>query len=248
MVQPTIETTKQIDWETFISQDEWNLYKLAIDKLREQGIRFAVGGGLAFSEYSGRVRNTKDLDLYVFPADRERAIQAVLNVGFEDYYDQHPYDRSWIFRSCNGPVIVDIMWTAPNHRMVVDPRWLTRGRDVEVYGTRLKMLPPEELIWAKLFVLQRDRCDWPDLLNIVSSVGHLLDWRHLVDRLGKDVCLLGSLLSAYRWMCPEQAGVLPTWLWERVGLRPMPIISDETCEQRASVLDSRDWFGPKETL
>ena len=29
------------------------------------------------------------------------------------------------------------------------------------------MLPPEELIWAKLYVLQRDRSDWPDILNLL---------------------------------------------------------------------------------
>src|SRR5690242_5537212 len=101
MVQPTIETTKQIDWAAFIPDGEWRLYKLVVDKLRELGIRFAVGGGLAFSEYSSRVRNTKDLDLYIFPADKDKAIDAVLSVGFEDYYDHEPYDRSWIFRSCN---------------------------------------------------------------------------------------------------------------------------------------------------
>src|SRR5436190_9705134 len=161
MVHPTMQTTQSIDWEALIPAEEWALYKSVIDKLREKGIRFALAGGLAFSEYAKQVRNTKDLDLYIFPDDREGAVEAVLSVGFEDYYGQYPYDRSWIFRACKGPVIVDLIWTAPNHRMLVDPRWLTRGYDVSIYGTRVKVVPPEELIWAKLFVLQRDRSDWP---------------------------------------------------------------------------------------
>jgi hypothetical protein len=247
-VQPTIETIGKIDWEGLIPEDEWRLYKQVIEKFREQGIRFALGGGMAFSEYASRVRNTKDLDLYVFPWERERAIEAALAAGFEDYYDQHPYDRSWIFRAYREPVIVDLIWTAPNHRMEVDARWLTRGRDIEIRGTRLKVLPPEELIWAKLFVLQRDRSDWPDLLNILQTTGHLLDWRHLVDRVGKDAPLLGALLSAYRWLAPDNARTLPIWVWERVGLRPWPETSNESTQDRAPMLDSRDWFGPKETL
>jgi hypothetical protein len=104
------------------------------------------------------------------------------------------------------------------------------------------------LIWAKLFVLQRDRSDWPDLLNILQTTGHLLDWRHLVDRVGKDAPLLGALLSVYRWLSPESAREVPTWVWERVGLRPWPEVSNETAHERAPVLDTRDWFGPKETF
>lgn len=247
-MQHTIEATEKIDWEALIPEDEWRLYKRVIDRLRELGIRFAIGGGLAFSEYAGRVRNTKDIDLYIFPWEKEAASEAVLSVGFHDFYDENPYDRSWIFRACEGPVIVDLMWTAPNHRMVVDARWLTRGRDVTIRGTRLKLLPPEELIWAKLFVVQRDRCDWPDLLNILNATGHMLDWRHLLDRLGADAPLLGGLLSTYRWISPERAQSVPKWVWERVGLLPWQENSEESAGERVPLLDSRDWFGPKETL
>lgn len=249
MVEPILETTGQIDWEALIPEDEWALYKTVIDKVREKGIRFALGGGLAFSEYAGRVRNTKDLDLYIFPWDREAAAQATAEVGFADYYEKEPYDRSWIFRSYKDPVIVDLIWTAPNHRMVVDPRWVTRGRDVVIRGTRLNLIPPEELIWAKMFVMQKDRCDWPDILNILSNMGHLLDWRHLLSRVDKDIALLAGLLSAFRWLSPERASKLPAWIWERVGLsRSWPEMSGETSIERAPVLDYRDWFGAKETF
>jgi hypothetical protein len=249
MVQPTMETIQSIDWEGLIPREEWEFYKSVIDNFRQKGIRFALGGGLAFSEYAKRVRNTKDLDLYVLESEREEAIQCVLSAGFHDYHDECPYDRSWIFRGRQAPVIVDLIWTAPNHRMMVDARWLTRGRDVCIYGSRLKVIPPEELIWAKLFVLQRDRCDWPDLLNILGSIGPMLDWRHLVRRLGPDTTLLGSLLAVHRWLQPDRAARLPAWLWGAVGLSPcQPDPTGETAEQRAPLLDSRDWFGPKETF
>ncbi|MEA2553391.1 MAG: hypothetical protein QOJ65_1567, partial [Fimbriimonadaceae bacterium] len=235
--------------EALIPQEEWDLYRSVIDKLREKGIRFAVGGGLAFSEYSCRVRNTKDLDLYIFPWDRNAAAAAVLEAGFEDYHEKAEYDRSWIFRGYKEPVIVDLIWTAPNHRMVVDARWLTRGRDVVIRGTRLKLIPPEELIWAKMYVLQRDRCDWPDVLNILYNMGHLLDWRHLLNRAGKDVPLLGGVLSAYRWLAPERASNLPAWLWEQAGLsKDWMETSAEVSAERGPILDYRDWFGPKETF
>ena len=248
MVQAAIETTGKIDWEQLIPDQEWQLYKTVIDELRSRGIRFALGGGLAFSEYATRIRNTKDLDLYILPHDKEGAIEAVVSCGYDDYFEQLNYDRSWIFRGCKGPVIVDLIWTTPNHRMDVDSCWLTKGRDVYIRGELLKLLPPEELMWAKLYVVQRDRCDWPDLLNILHSIGHFLDWRRLVERVGKDAPLLAGLLSAFRWMDPEGARRLPLWIWERLGLRAWPEISEETCMDRSELLDSRDWFGPKETF
>jgi hypothetical protein len=249
MVQKSMEYIPRIDWEALIPEDEWRCYKSVIDELRERGIRFAIGGGMAFSEYANRIRNTKDLDLYIFPWERDQAVDAAFAAGFEDYYEQSPYDRSWIFRSFKDPVIVDLIWTAPNHRMNVDPRWLTRGRDVLIRGTRLNLIPPEELIWAKLFVLQKDRCDWPDILNILDHMGHLLDWRHLIDRIGNDAPLLGGVLSAFRWLSPEKAAKLPSWIWHFVGLtREWNEMSAEDALQRAPVLDYRDWFGPKETL
>jgi hypothetical protein len=249
MVQPTMMTTQQIDWEALIPEAEWCQYKLVLDKLREKGIRFALGGGLAFSEYAARVRNTKDLDLYIYPWDREAARDAVLAAGFGDYFDECPYDRSWIFRGFKDPVIVDLIWTSPNHRFVVDPRWLSRGRDISIRGTRLKVIPPEELIWAKLYVLQHDRCDWTDILNVLDCTGPMLDWRHLLDRVGPDKPLLAAVLSVYRWMSPENSKRLPPWLWEQVGLLPREWDgTGETSKERVVLLDSRDWFGPKETF
>lgn len=249
MVQPTIETTQQIDWEALIPEAEWQHYQSAIDELRAKGVRFALGGGLAFSEYASRVRNTKDLDLYIFPWDRDAAVKAVLAAGFEDYFDQCPYDRSWIFRAYKEPVIVDLIWTSPNHRFAVDPRWLTRGRDVIIRGVRMKVIPPEELIWAKMYVLQHDRCDWGDILNVLDNLGPLLDWRHLLDRVGPDKPLLTGVLSTFRWMSPDRARSLPPWLWEQVGLLPPePDATGETSQERVALLDSRDWFGPKETF
>lgn len=249
MVLPTMETTQSIDWEALIPESEWAEYQSVIDKMREKGIRFAIGGGLAFSDYAGRVRNTKDLDLYIYPSSRDAARDALLSAGFEDYYDHKPYDRSWIFRGYKDPVIVDLIWTSPNHRFEVDHRWLNRGRDVIIRGTRMKLIPPEELIWAKLFVLQHDRCDWSDILNVLANSGPMLDWRHLLDRMGPDKPLLAAILSVYRWLSPEQSRYLPPWLWEQVGLSPSTFdTSGETVVTRAPLLDSRDWFGPKETF
>lgn len=224
---------------------EWNLHRRIIDAANEREMPFALGGGLAFSTYSERWRNTKDLDLFIRPRDREAFIAITREAGFVDYFDQMEYDRSWIYRAAREDVIVDLIWTMPNHRMVVDDVWVHGGRLVDVRGICLRLLPAEELIWSKLYVLQRDRCDWPDLMNILYSIGPDLDWSRLLDRLGPDLPLLSALVSVFGWVCPERARDLPGWLWVRLGVaRPEGGVDCEGRSDRAFLIDTRDWFGP----
>src|SRR4051812_41167440 len=86
-------------WTKGIPEHEWALYARAIRHLRAAKIPFLVGGGFAFAAYTGRWRDTKDIDFYIDPKDRERTIRALSAAGFDDYFGQLPYDRKWIYRS-----------------------------------------------------------------------------------------------------------------------------------------------------
>ncbi len=240
--------TGPVSWSHLISEHDWSLYRAALTALQARGLPFAVGGGLAFSVYARRWRHTKDLDLYIRPADRVMLIEVLTEVGFTDYYEQVAYERHWIYRGFRDGVIVDLIWQMANYRIQVEDTWLTRGREVTLRDRVVRLLPPEELLWNKLYVLQRERCDWPDLLNILYAVGPELDWEHLLECLGEDAPVLGGLLSLFGWLCPEQARELPSWIWGQVGVsepKPGPRCADD--RQRVALLDRRDWFGPKTT-
>jgi len=227
-----------------IPDEQWSVYRRVIDGARTRGLRFALGGGLAVSTYTGRWRNTKDLDLYIRPQDREAMVETLRRAGLSDYYEQLPYDRNWIFRGYRDGTIVDVIWSLANYRAQVDEAWVTRGPEVIVRGERLRLLPPEEAIWSKLHVLQRDRCDWPDVLNLIYAVGPTLDWEHLLGRVGEDAPLLSGLLSVFTWLCPGRAQELPSWLWKRLRLPDPPNPAPEVDRRRVNLLDSRPWFSP----
>ena len=215
---------------------------------RDRGIRFAIGGALASTTYSGQWRNTKDIDLYIHRSDREKMVEVLSAGGLADYYDQKPYDRDWIYRSCCDDLIVDVMWAMANQRAQVDDVWL-EGPEVEVEGDRFRLLPPEETLWSKLYVLQRDRCDWPDALSLLSAVGAELNWQHLLDRLGADASLLSALLTVFEWLYPEGAHQLPNGLRDevaqaRLAARDASGASALGGRNRARLLDSRPWFPP----
>lgn len=243
-VQQTQPQEPIADWTSMISEEEWRVYRPVILAAEERKLVFAIGGGPAQSEYSKRQRWTKDLDFFLKPTDVP-AMKAIMEEqGIEDYFEHEEYDRSWIYRGIKDEVILDIIWTMPNHRMVVDDLWLTRGLQVQINDLRLRLLSPEELLWSKIYVMQRDRTDWPDLLNLIHTCAEELDWKHLCNRLGEDVLLLGGLLSVYKWMCPGGARRLPEWLWDEIRAADRDQQETGCVKERQFLLDTRDWFGP----
>lgn len=233
------------DLSALMPPDEWELHRLALDAVAARGLAYALGGGLAYSAYTGHWRNTKDLDLFILPRDRDAAVEAVTAAGFGDYYEREPYDREWIFRGYRDRVIVDLIWQMANYRTEVDETWMERRGEVEIHGMRVPLLRVEDLVFSKLYIVQRDRCDWPDLLSVLHARGSEIDWGRLADMLGPDLPLLGSLVQLFGWLCPPRARELPDGVWERLGTgRPEPGPSCGDDPRRAALLDSREWFAP----
>jgi hypothetical protein len=231
-------------WSRRLPDQEWRVYQRVAQEARKAGIPFAFGGAFATAVYTGELRNTKDFDFYILPEDREAMRQAIGRAGLTDHFDRLPYDRSWIYRGSLGDVLVDAIWAMANQRAVVDPLWLSRGPLVEIRGDQLRAIPIEELIWSKLYVLQRDRTDWGDVLNLIAAQTESVDWHHLLDRLGEDAPLLTAVLSLLAWLNPNRALRIPAPVWGRLGL-PLPNLDAHNLvdpQARAALLDSRPWF------
>jgi hypothetical protein len=234
-------------WEERIPATEWEVYRRVIRQVRSKGIPFAFGGAFATAVYTGQLRNTKDFDVYILPDDREQLIEVVRRSGLTDYFEQLPYDRSWIYRASQGDVIVDAIWEMANHRAMVDRRWLDAGPAISLHGEQLRAIPVEELIWSKLYVLQRQRSDWTDVLNLIDAQATAIDWGHLLDRLSDDSPLLAAVLQVYLWLVPEGAGWIPGSIRSELGLPgSLPSADPELTRQRANLLDSRPWFRVQE--
>ena len=243
---PSNHTQQKADWSDLIPEAEWDLYESVIDEATARCIPFALGGAFALAAYTGAWRNTKDLDLYVLPQNRERMIDVLSSTGLTDYFQVKPYDRWWIYRGHRGECIVDIIWAMANHRAEIDDLWMS-GPSVELRGRWLRILPAEAMLWDKLYIMQRDRCDWPDVLNLLYSVGPDVDWKYLLQRMGDDSALMAAALAVFRWVAPGRAQDLPAWIWEDLRLPAAASSTErpaEIDERRVSLLDTRPWFGP----
>jgi hypothetical protein len=244
--QPRERTADELaHWADALADETWTLDRAAIDGFRARGVPCLIGGGFAFSFYARRWRDTKDLDLFIRKQDRERGIETLREIGLVDYHDTLPYDRSWIYRGFKGGHIIDLIWEMANHRAAVEDAWFERAQDAPLRDRRVKILAPEDLVWLKLYVFQRWRCDWPDLLNILYSRIPRIDWDLLFRHVGEDRMLLASLMSLFAWVCPERAAEVPPEVWRRLGMDKPP--ASPACSNdptRVNLLESRPWFGP----
>jgi len=230
-------------WAALIPEDQWAVFLAGAEAIERAGVSMLVGGAMALAKYTGHWRTTKDVDVIVLEGEREPAIAALRGAGFEDYFEREAYDRSWIFRGYRDGVIFDVIWDLPNHRVQIDPAWFARAHPLFLRGVEYLAVPPEEFVRIKLYVMQRARCDWVDVLNVLASSSAEIDWLWLVERMGRDLPLLHAVLAIFNWMCAGRARELPDWLRQRFALPA--IQADDVAameERRTRLFDSRPWF------
>lgn len=229
-----------------ISLAQWEVCAPIIKAARDENLGFAMGGGLTFSAYSGNLRNTKDMDFFVMPRDHERFLAIMAEHGFEEYQEV-PYDPTWSYRGHKDGFIVDLLWRMLNNRTIVDEEWVTRGWEVTIKGVSFRLISPEELLWSKLYIIRRERCDWPDILGLMHAQASEMDWDYLLARLGADAPVLGSVMALFRWLCPTQAAALAPAMWERVGLSPISVPGCQHPDpERLALFQAEDWFPRRE--
>lgn len=224
-----------------IPPEQWEVYASFLIELARRGIPCAVGGGLAVSAYSGCVRNTKDMDLYILQKDSHDVIEISRALGFGEFTEVR-YDTAWSYRCCRGQYVIDFLWRMLNKRSFIEESWLTLGWDLQVRGLALKLLPVEELIWSKLYILRMDRADWPDILSLLYARGVELDWERLLGNLGDDRLVLGGVVNLLRWLCPGRVRRFPESIWTPLGLLPPSSRHPEIDYDRVALLGAQHLF------
>src|ERR687889_386686 len=81
-----------------------------------------------------------------------------------------------------GESFIDILYNSGNGLCPVDDEWLTNAQEVEVLGYPSRIVPPEEQLWTKAFVQDRDRYDGADVAHLILAQGARFDWQRLLRR------------------------------------------------------------------
>ncbi len=190
------------------SREEIDARTAALRALDASPVPFLVAGAYAFREYTGIFRDTKDLDLFIRVRDLEPAFAVLEEAGFRTELT----DPVWIGKAFRGPWYVDLIFSSGNGIAVVDDAWFEHARPARVMGVDVLLAPPEEMIWSKSFVLERERYDGADVNHLIRACGSELDWTRLLARFDRYWEILFSHLLLFRFAYPGARDDVPEWV------------------------------------
>jgi hypothetical protein len=180
-------------------------YCAAMTALTTAGVRFLVGGAYALERYTGIARHTKDFDIFVHPSDCDRVVGVLEGEG----YDTELTFPHWLGKAHRGDHFVDIIFSSGNGVALVDNDWFKYAVDEVVLGLPVKLCPPEETIWSKAFIQERERFDGADVAHLLRARASTLDWDRLLRRFGPYWRVLLAHLVLFGFIYPSERAVLP---------------------------------------
>jgi hypothetical protein len=201
--------------EFWIPEAERQVYQRALRKLNEDGVKYVVSGLYALYEYTGIYRKTKDLDLFVEPAHVVAAARSLKEAGFAVYLEQ----SHWIAKAMWEDKQTDLIYGMGNGVSFIDELWYKRSRPGILAATPVRMAPPEDLLWHRLYVSERHRSDMSDVQHLLLCRGHELDWEHLLTRVGEHWRLLLSQIHLFDFAYPGHRMNIPRWVREEFNKR-----------------------------
>jgi hypothetical protein len=143
--------------------------KKAAGVLREAGIPFVLGGGLACWA-RGAPRTEHDVDFLVRPRDAERARQALADAGM---HTETP-PEGWLLKAYDGDVLIDLIFEPQGGP--IDDATFERAEELEVYATRLQVAALEDVLVQKLLALSEQQPDYSSVLELARSLREQVDW------------------------------------------------------------------------
>ena len=187
---------------------EQGVYVDVMETLTAARIPFLVGGGVALASYTGMARAIKDLDLFVLSENVSRIMEVCSDAG----YQTKVRFAHWLGKVSKGDVFVDIIFGSGNGLCVVDEAWFQYAVPGKVFNRPVKLCPPEETIWSKAFIMERNRFDGADIAHILNAKGKDLDWTRLLRRFQSHWRVLFSHLILCGYIFPGDRSKIPDWL------------------------------------
>jgi hypothetical protein len=187
-------------------------YKEALEALRASDTPFLIGGAYAFACYTGIERHTKDLDLFVHKPDLQQVLDVLRKAGFTC---DVPFSH-WLAKAWRGEHFLDIIFSSGNAVAPVDQGWFAHAERGEILGVQVQLCAPEEMIWSKAFVQERERYDGADVAHLIHGRAESIDWRRLIDRFGANWRVLLSHLTLFGFVYPGERGRVPAWVMEEL--------------------------------
>jgi hypothetical protein len=187
-----------------------------------------VGGAYAYARYTGIERHTKDFDVFVRQRDFGRTLHALQAAG---YVTEVPFPH-WLGKAHHGAYFVDVIFGSGNGIAHVDDAWFAHATPDLVFGVPVRLCPPEEIIWSKAFIQERERFDGADVAHLLRACGHRVDWQRLLDRFGPNWQVLLGHLVMFGYIYPGERDRIPGWVMQDLVRRFESTLSAPPADER----------------
>lgn len=149
--------------------------KRAAAALREEGVPFMLGGGLAIWARGGPPTD-HDVDLFLREEDADRALDVLGDVGFRT---EKPPEH-WLYKAWEGENLVDLVFHPAGGR--VDDGHFARATELEVSAQRMLVASIDDVLVTKLLAISEQDPDFRVVLEIARALREQVNWRSVARR------------------------------------------------------------------
>jgi hypothetical protein len=208
--------------------------------MAESEIPFLLSGTYALACYTGLSRPTKDVDVFAKAGDSLLMLTFFKDRGF----DVQMVDERWLARVTRGELFVDIIFNMPTASVHVTDDWFEKAPEAKLFDTRVRLVPPTQFVWSKIFVQDRYRYDGADVAHMILKRHDDIDWQQLISHMELYWEVLLMAVLNFRFIYPSEREVIPRWvideLMERLHAQlDMPPPSMKVC--RGRIFSPRDY-------
>jgi hypothetical protein len=224
----------------------FRFYRDSLQILDASGVPFLVGGAYAFGYYTDITRHTKDLDLFVRPDDAPAVLDAFNTAG----YRTEMVFSHWLGKVYHHDDFIDVIFSSGNAWCTVDDLWFDHAVEGTALGTKVRLIPAEEMLWQKAYIMERERFDGADVNHLLRARGRQLDWNRLLARFGRHWRVLLSHLVLFAFVYPDDRDQIPVevvrllttrLLEEPPASRDDPLCQGPLLSRMQYLADTEDW-------
>jgi hypothetical protein len=214
-----------------LDQGTRDFYVRTLTVLNGAGVPYLVGGAYSLATLAGIERHTKDMDIFVRQGDRDRILRALEAAGYRtEITFPHWLAKAWIVER-----FVDVIYRSGNGVAAIDDDWFAHARESELLGIPVRLCPPEEIIWSKGYIMERERFDGADIAHLIRKSGRDFDWHRLLRRFGAHWRVLFTHLVMFGFIYPGERDTVPPWIMRELSDRlrqegEEPVSEEKLCQ------------------
>lgn len=187
-------------------------YSEVLQLMAKSEIPFLVSGTYALASYTGIDRPTKDVDVFAKAGDALKLLAYFREHGL----DVGIIDERWLGRITRGELFVDVIYNMPTVTTHVTDEWFVNAPRTELFGAKVRLVPPTQFIWSKIFVQDHHRYDGADVAHMILKCHDRINWEKLLSHMELYWEVLLIALLNFRFVYPSERGLVPGWLMDEL--------------------------------